>query len=69
MPPETPRKPSRPVVMLAGIGTEMVGFTLLGVLADWLAGSLPVFTVLLTIFGLALAMWHLMTWAKKRGSP
>ena len=66
MPPELTRKPSKPVVMLAGIGSEMVGFTLLGVFVDWLFGALPVFTVLLTVVGLALAMWHLMTWAKKR---
>ena len=66
MQPESTKKPSKPVAMLAGIGSEMVGFTLLGVFADWLFGALPVFTVLLTVAGLALAMWHLMTWAKRR---
>ena len=49
--PEPARKQTRPVVAMAGIGTEMVGFTLAGVLIDWLAGSLPVFTVLLTVGG------------------
>ncbi len=67
--PEPARKQTRPVVAMAGIGTEMVGFTLAGVLIDWLAGSLPVFTVLLTVGGLALAMYHLMTWAKRRSAP
>ena len=69
MPPESPRKQTRPVVALSGIGGEMVGFTLLGVFIDWLAGVLPVFTVLLTVTGLAVAMWHLMTWAKRRSAP
>lgn len=67
--PEPARKQTRPVVAMAGIGTEMVGFTLAGVLIDWLAGSLPVFTVLLTVGGLALAMYHLMIWAKRRSAP
>lgn len=69
MPPERPGKKTRPVIALAGIGTEMVGFTLLGVLLDWWADSMPVFTALLTVTGLAVAMWHLMTWSKARGAP
>lgn len=64
-----PGKQSRPAVALTGIGSEMVGFTLGGVFLDWLIDSLPVFTVLLTITGLALAMWHLMRWAKRRIEP
>ncbi len=68
MPPEPPRKQTRPVVAMAGIGSEMVGFTLAGVFIDWLAGTLPVFTVLLTVTGLAVAMWHLMIWAKRRSA-
>ena len=67
--PEPARRLTRPAVVMAGIGTEMVGFTLAGVFIDWLAGSLPVFTVLLTVGGLALAMYHLMTWAKRRSAP
>ncbi len=69
MPPETPGKQTRPVVALAGIGSEMVGFTLAGVLLDWLIDSLPVFTIALTITGLVVAMWHLMRWAKRRIEP
>ena len=69
MPLETGESKSRPVVALAGFGTEMVGFTLLGVFADWLAGSLPVFTVILTLTGMALAFWHLSKWAKSRSRP
>ncbi len=62
-------KQSRPAVALAGIGSEMVGFTLGGVLLDSLIDSLPVFTVLLTITGLVLAMWHLRRWAQRRIEP
>ena len=69
MPPETGESKSRPVVALAGFGSEMVGFTLLGVFADWLAGSLPIFTVILTLAGMTLAFWHLSKWAKSRGRP
>ena len=69
MPPDRPGKQTRPVIALAGIGTEMVGFTLAGVLIDWLVGSLPVFTAALTVTGLVVAMWHLMKWSKARGAP
>ena len=69
MPPENPGKQARPVVALAGIGSEMIGFTLGGVVLDWLIGSLPVFTVILTVGGLILAMGHLMRWAKRRIEP
>ena len=69
MPPESPKKQARPVVVLAGIGSEMVGFTLAGVALDWLIGSLPVFTAILTIGGLILAMGHLMRWANRRIAP
>ena len=69
MPPENEGKRIRPVIALAGIGSEMVGATLAGVLLDWLMGSLPVFTGLFTVLGLALAMWHLSKWAKSRSLP
>ena len=69
MPPESPSKQARPVVALAGIGSEMVGFTVGGVVLDRLIGSLPVFTVTLTVGGLVLAMWQLMRWAKRRVEP
>ena len=69
MPPESKGKPTPPALALAGIGSEMVGSTLAGVLLDWLIGSLPIFTVLLTVTGLAVAMWHLSKWAKARSRP
>ena len=69
MPDEPPAKRGNTAVAMAGIGSEMVGSTLAGVLLDWLIGSLPIFTVLLTVTGLAVAMWHLSKWAKARSRP
>jgi F0F1-type ATP synthase assembly protein I len=56
MPPD--RRPVTPVGF-ALIGSEMVGFTLLGVAIDWLAGTSPWATVTLTVLGLLAAMVHL----------
>ncbi len=69
MPDELPGKKGNTAVAMAGIGSEMVGSTLAGILLDYLIGSLPLFTVLLTVTGLALAMWHLSKWAKARSRP
>ena len=69
MPGETPANRGNTAVAMAGIGSEMVGSTLVGVLLDYLLGSLPVFTALLTVTGLTLAMWHLSKWAKARSRP
>ena len=69
MPDEGLRKKGNAAVAMAGIGSEMVGFTLGGIFLDWLIGSLPVFTVLLTLGGMTLAMWHLSKWAKARSRP
>lgn|GEM_PF-3559039 len=66
MPDKPPGKKGNTAVAMAGIGSEMVGSTLLGVLLDYLIDSMPIFTVLLTVTGLALAMWHLAKWAKAR---
>jgi F0F1-type ATP synthase assembly protein I len=40
-------------------GSEMASFTLLGLLIDYLAGTMPAFTIGLTLLGLVLAFWHL----------
>lgn len=66
MPDVVPGKKGNAAVAMAGIGSEMVGFTLTGILLDYLIDSLPVFTVILTLGGLALAMGHLSKWAKAR---
>ena len=69
MPDELPGKKGNTAVAMAGIGSEMVGSTLVGVLIDYLINSLPIFTVLLTVTGLAVAMCHLSKWAKARSRP
>lgn len=65
--PESNATRFHPVLALSGIGMEMVGFTLLGVLIDWLANSLPIFTAVLTILGMVVAFWHLVSWSNRRG--
>ena len=66
MPDAAPGKKGNAAVAMAGIGSEMVGFTLGGILIDYLIGSLPMFTVIFTLAGMTLAMWHLSKWAKAR---
>lgn len=60
------RRPVSPVG-LAVVGTEMVGFTLTGLLIDWLAGWMPWATVTLTLLGLLAAMLHLVRLAQGSG--
>jgi F0F1-type ATP synthase assembly protein I len=54
-------------------GSEMASFTLLGLLIDYLAGTMPGFTIGLTLLGLGLAFWHLVRMSKalsaKKQSP
>jgi F0F1-type ATP synthase assembly protein I len=63
-----PMPPDRRVVSPVGfalVGMEMVGFTVVGVLIDWLAGSAPWATAILTILGMLAAMTHLIQLVKK----
>ncbi len=46
-------------VAFAVVGSEMVGFTVTGLLIDWLTGWMPWTTVVLTVLGLVAAMIHL----------
>jgi F0F1-type ATP synthase assembly protein I len=67
MPPD--RRPVTPVGF-AVVGSEMVGFTLAGVAIDWLAGTIPWATVILTVLGLLAALMHLARMVKKNtGAP
>lgn len=45
-------------------GSEMVSFTLLGLLLDYALGTMPGFTIGLTLLGLAVAFFHLVQMAK-----
>ena len=55
----------------AVVGSEMVSFTLLGLVIDYFAGTMPWATVVLTPLGLVVAMVHLvrMTKANTAGRP
>jgi F0F1-type ATP synthase assembly protein I len=66
MPPD--RRPVTPAGF-AAVGSEMVGFTLAGVAIDWLAGSTPWATAVMTILGLVVAMMHLARMVKKNTGP
>jgi len=54
---------------LAVVGSEMVGFTLVGVLCDYLTNGWPWATAGLTVLGFLVAMWHLSRLAKSMGTP
>lgn len=62
--------PARPVspYAFAVLGMEMAGFTVVGVVIDWLAGLLPWFTITLTLLGVVVAFIHL-TRSVRTGSP
>jgi len=51
------------------VGSEMVGFTVFGVLLDYFFGSMPWATVALTLAGAAAAMIHLRQMVVKRFAP
>jgi F0F1-type ATP synthase assembly protein I len=64
MPDDVPSNgPSVPIGFMVA-GSEMASFTLLGLLIDYLAGTMPGFTIGLTLFGLAAAFWHLVKISK-----
>jgi F0F1-type ATP synthase assembly protein I len=62
--------PARPVspFAFAVLGMEMAGFTVAGVLIDWLTGLLPWFTITLTLLGVVVAFLHLARTVRP-GSP
>jgi F0F1-type ATP synthase assembly protein I len=46
-------------------GSEMVSFTLIGLLGDYVAGTMPVFTVILTLIGVGMAFFQLVQMSRK----
>jgi F0F1-type ATP synthase assembly protein I len=64
MPADPPAKGPRPLMAFLGIGTEMASFTLFGLLLDYLLGTMPGFTIGLTLLGLVAAFFHLTRMAK-----
>jgi F0F1-type ATP synthase assembly protein I len=55
--------PNIPIRFLVA-GSEMVSFTLVGLLLDYAFGTLPVFTVGLTLLGVAAAFFLLLRMSK-----
>jgi F0F1-type ATP synthase assembly protein I len=45
-------------------GSEMTSFTLLGLLLDFVLGTMPGFTVGLTLLGVVVAFYHLVKMAQ-----
>jgi len=46
-------------------GSEMATFAILGLVIDYFLGTMPGFTIGLTLGGLAISFFHLMQMAKK----
>ncbi len=60
MPADPPSSGKRLPIGLMVVGSEMASFTLLGLLVDYGLGTLPWFTIGLTLLGLAVAFFHLV---------
>jgi F0F1-type ATP synthase assembly protein I len=66
---QQPPKGPRLSVGLMAVGSEMAGFTVIGVLIDYALGTLPGFTIGLTLFGCAVVFYHLTRLAKTLSNP
>jgi F0F1-type ATP synthase assembly protein I len=64
MPDDPPSNGPRVPVGLMVAGSEMVSFTLLGLLLDYALGTMPGFTIGLTLLGLVAAFFQLTKIAK-----
>jgi F0F1-type ATP synthase assembly protein I len=64
MPDDPPSNGPRVPVGLMIAGSEMVSFTLLGLLLDYALGTMPGFTIGLTLLGLVAAFFQLTKIAK-----
>ena len=64
MPAEPQPSGRRLPIGLMVAGSEMASFTILGVLIDFGLGSMPWFTVGLTLFGVFVAFYHLVKMTK-----
>jgi F0F1-type ATP synthase assembly protein I len=64
MPDDRPSNGPRVPIGLMVAGTEMVSFTLLGLLLDYAFGTMPGFTIGLTLLGLVAAFFQLTKLAK-----
>jgi F0F1-type ATP synthase assembly protein I len=65
------RTPNRPITATGflGIGSEMAGFTVIGVILDLIIGSMPGFTIGLTLLGVVVAFIHLVQATRAKPGP
>jgi F0F1-type ATP synthase assembly protein I len=59
MPAEEPSGRRMPIGLMVA-GSEMVSFTVVGLLLDYALGTMPGFTIGLTLLGLVAAFFHLV---------
>ena len=60
MPADPPPSGKRLPIGLMVAGSEMASFTILGLLLDFVLGTMPGFTIGLTLAGLFIAFFHLV---------
>lgn len=60
MPGDQPSTGRRVPIGLMVVGSEMASFTIIGVLLDFALGTMPGFTIGLTLAGLAIGFFHLV---------
>ncbi len=68
----SPNKLGRPLVAMAAVGSEMVGFSLVGIMIDYATGMLntiPWATLILAPLGVMIGLIHLITLAGKPRKP
>lgn len=64
MPDDTPSNGPTPPIAFMVAGSEMVSFALFGLLVDYLLGTMPGFTIAMTLLGVAAAFFQLTRMAK-----
>jgi F0F1-type ATP synthase assembly protein I len=64
MPSENPPPRSPTSAGLMVMGSELAGFTVVGLLVDYALGTLPWFTVGLTLFGFGIVFYHMILISK-----
>ncbi len=64
MPADPPSPGNRLPIGLMVAGSEMTSFTVLGLLLDFGLGTMPGFTIGLTLVGLFVAFYHLVKMSK-----
>lgn len=69
MPDAPSPAPRRLPLGLLVVGSEMASFTVAGLAIDYFAGTMPGFTIGLTLLGLVAAFTHMLHMAKAMSDP